>query len=54
MNPPTILEENWQTLLGLLPFNWREMARDYGAVRRLRGIRDEETLLRLLLLHVAR
>lgn len=54
MNPPTILEENWQTLLGLLPFNWREMARDYGAVRRLRGIHDEETLLRLLLLHVAR
>ncbi|MFV1979131.1 MAG: transposase, partial [Myxococcota bacterium] len=54
MELPTILDENWQTLLGLLPFNWSDMAHDYGAVRRLRGISDEETLLRLLLLHVAR
>ena len=54
MEFPDVLDENWTTLLSLLPANWREMGRDLGAVQRLRGIPDEETLLRLLLLHVAR
>jgi hypothetical protein len=52
--PPSVLDENWATVLSLLPPNWCDMAHDQGAIRRLRGIPDEETLLRLLLLHVAR
>ena len=51
---PSVLDENWATVLSLLPPNWCDIAHDQGAIRRLRGIPDEETLLRLLLLHVAR
>ncbi len=54
MESSGVLDENWVTVLRLLPSNWREMGREMGAVRRLRGIADEEVLLRLLLLHVAR
>lgn len=54
MERAAVLDENWATVLNLLPPNWREMGRDMGAVQRLRGVADEEVLLRLLLLHVAR
>lgn len=54
MEIPAVLDENWATILSLLPPNWREMGRDFGAIKRLRGIPDEEALLRLLLLHVGR
>jgi hypothetical protein len=37
----------------LLPKGWRAKARELGAVRRLRGVRDVETLLRMLLVHLA-
>ncbi len=50
----SVLDENWNTVLSLLPTNWREMGHDYGAVQRLRGIPSEEALLRLLLIHVAK
>lgn len=49
-----MLDENWNTILNLLPTNWCEMGHDYGAVSRLRGVPSEEALLRILLIHVAR
>ena len=34
----TASEQSWQTLLTLFPHNWRELAEETGANRRLRGI----------------
>src|SRR5712692_6858411 len=45
--------ESWEVLVQHLPSAWRELARETGAVRRLRGFRDVDSVLRLLLLHVA-
>ena len=42
---------NWDLLAGFLPAGWREAAREHGALRRARGVKDPETLLRLVLLH---
>jgi DDE family transposase len=47
------MDEEWQLLTSLLPEGWRELARETGAMRRARGVRDAETLLQLLLMHVA-
>ena len=44
--------ENWRVLVGLLPFNWEQLGRSSGAVRRLRGFSSLESLLHTLLLHV--
>jgi len=49
-----IAEENWKVLLSLFPVGWRQMARQSGAVERLRGFPSPEVLLRVLMLHVAR
>ncbi len=46
-------QENWRTLLSLFPPQWRERARESGAVGRLRGFSSAEALLRTLLLHIA-
>src|SRR3990172_488725 len=46
-------QAEWDLVVQLLPAGWREKARELGAVRRLRGIRDVETLLRMLLVHLA-
>lgn len=46
-------DENWQVLMSLLPFRWREQALESGAIRRLRGFASPESLMRTLLLHVA-
>jgi hypothetical protein len=45
--------ENWPILCTFLPKEWREMARSTGALRRARDVPDAESLLRLLLMHVA-
>jgi hypothetical protein len=48
------LEEEWQIIASFLPADWRQLARTTGAMRRARGqIRDADTLLQVLLLHVA-
>jgi hypothetical protein len=48
-----LLDEEWHVLAGLLPVNWRTLARQTKAIQRARGpLKDPETLLRLLLLHV--
>ena len=44
--------DDWQILLGLFPFEWRQLGRSSGAVRRLRGFPSLDALLRTLLLHV--
>lgn len=52
MNKKTI-ESEWEILTSLLPHDWRDLARSTGALQRSRQIRDPDTLLRLILLHVA-
>src|SRR3990170_8608498 len=50
----TLVDEEWGLLAALLPAGWRDLARETGAMRRARGgVRSPETLLQLLLLHVA-
>jgi len=46
------LDEEWGIIAGLLPPGWQDLARTTGALRRARRVRDPETLLRLILLHV--
>jgi|SRR6185437_5097051 len=49
-----IIKDDWQALLRMLPANWRQLARETGAInRRLRSFNDEESILRLLFLHFA-
>ncbi len=49
-----VTDEEWCVLASLLPEDWRELARETGAIRRARGaISNPDTLLRLLLMHVA-
>jgi hypothetical protein len=47
------LEEDFRYLLQLLPDGWQEKARTLGALRRCRGVGDAESLLRVLLIHLA-
>jgi hypothetical protein len=49
-----IVEENWKVLTSLFPAGWQQMARQSGAVERLRGFPSPDVLLRMLMLHVAR
>jgi hypothetical protein len=48
-----LLTQDWSILCTFLPQGWREMARTTGALRRVRDFPDAESLLRVLLLHVA-
>ena len=45
--------EDWGVIKRLLPTGWEAAARRLGALRRARGIADAQTLLRVLLVHVA-
>jgi len=45
------LQGEWDLLASFLPAGWREAAREQGALRRARKVKDPETLLRLVLLH---
>lgn len=50
----SVMEEEWGLLASFLPAEWRELAKDTGAMRRARGeIASPEVLLQVLLLHVA-
>lgn len=54
MTTATLMNEEWCVLASLLPPEWRELARETGAMRRARGeVTSPEALLQLLLLHVA-
>jgi hypothetical protein len=45
--------EDWEVVKRFLPEGWREAARELGALRRARGVDGAETLLRVLLVHLA-
>jgi hypothetical protein len=45
--------ENWDVLERFLPEGWEEQARLSGAMRRARYIKSPESVLRILLLHLA-
>lgn len=47
------VDSDFAYLLTLLPDGWQEQARELGALRRRREIPDAETLLRILLIHLA-
>ena len=50
----TIMDEEWTLLTNFLPTDWRDLAKDTGAMRRARGeITSPEILLQILLMHVA-
>jgi hypothetical protein len=48
----TPMREDWQVLVGLFPPQWEQLARQTGALSRLRGFQTVDRLLRTLLLHV--
>jgi hypothetical protein len=52
-NPELTVSDDFEYLLGFLPQDWREMAKELGALRRCRKVPDAETLLRVLLIHLA-
>jgi hypothetical protein len=46
--------ESWDVLQTMFPLNWRELAKETGSlVRKLRNFKDEEEVMRTLLLHIA-
>jgi hypothetical protein len=46
------IERDWELVLELLPKDLETTAKQHGAFRRVRGVKDATTLLRLLFLHV--
>jgi hypothetical protein len=50
---PSITDEDWEILLKFLPKGWEDRASETGALVRKRKIESAETLLRLLLIHLA-
>lgn len=48
-----LFSNDWDIVKGLLPGDWEISARHCGALRRCRNVDSAETLLRLILLHVA-
>ena len=48
-----IISTDWDIVKRLLPADWEISARQCGALRRTRNVDSAETLLRLILLHVA-
>jgi hypothetical protein len=52
MNNGCSLKDDWATITDLLPGGWREKAKECGAVQRFRCFKDEDDLLRALLIHL--
>ncbi len=46
-------DEQWGLLTGLMPDGWEAKARELGALRRTRSVKNPSALLRMLLLHLA-
>jgi len=46
------MDEDWELLVSFLPDDWRKLAVDQQALKGLRRDKDEEKILRTLLLHV--
>lgn len=47
------MDEDWALLVSMLPARWRELAHETGATKGLRQDKDEESYLRVLLMHLA-
>lgn len=47
------LDEDWQIVERALPAGWQGKARELGALRRSRGVKDASHLLRVMLIHLA-
>lgn len=48
----SVVDEDWRVLLSLFPAEWEALARETGAVTRLRGFDSVSDVLRTLLMHV--
>ena len=48
-----VIDEDWGVLTSLFPSDWAESGRVTGAITRLRGFDSIESVLRVLLMHVA-
>lgn len=53
MKTQKYLSEDWEALISFLPEGWREEAKKRGALKRCREVKDAETLLRILMVHLA-
>lgn len=54
MGNTQLLDENWKVILSLFPSNWKELAKETGAmVRKLRTFASEDAVIRTLLIHIA-
>jgi len=54
MDDVMLMDENWQVVISLLPSNWKELAKETGAmVRKLRSFASEDDVIRTLLIHIA-
>ena len=53
MNIQDHVSEDWQALISFLPEGWREEAKSKGALKRCRSVKDAETLLHILMIHLA-
>jgi hypothetical protein len=51
--PELVVSEDFEYLCSFLPLGWQSKAKELGALRRCRKVRDAVTLLRVLLLHLA-
>lgn len=47
------IEQDWGVVTAMLPAQWQSKAVELGALRRLRGFKSAEALLRVLLIHLA-
>jgi hypothetical protein len=47
------IAQDWSVVTTMLPADWKNKAKELGAVRRLRGFASAETLLRVMLIHLA-
>lgn len=53
VNEARSVGSDWSVVMAALPPRWEEKARELGAVRRLRGFSSVESLLRVLIIHLA-
>jgi hypothetical protein len=53
MNTQQHISEDWETLINFLPEGWQKEAKVKGALKRCREVKDAETLLHILMLHLA-
>jgi len=53
MNTQQHVSGDWETLISFLPEGWQKEAKARGALKRCREIKDAETLLHILMMHLA-